>query len=77
MFQWYPFLMGFIDFTSPLEVWNYVILCLPWVLFISSCVFLGWPWVFKFLGRALLLTAVTPFGVTVDEVDAFKEPFFP
>ena len=49
---WLPYTMGFVDLTSPLEVWNYLILCMPFVILVLICQYLGIPYILKFLVHA-------------------------
>lgn len=44
-----PFGSEFIDFRYPVDVWNYIIYCLPFVLFVLSTMFVHIPIVVHFI----------------------------
>ncbi len=72
---WLPYTMGFVDLTSPLEVWNYLILCMPFVLFVLTCLFLGIPHILKFLAYAAKFWLTFEISQKIEEVFDAEERF--
>jgi len=54
----FPFTMGFVDLTNPLEVWNYGIMCFPYVFLLTACIFPGVPHVLNFIPHAIKALSV-------------------